>query len=40
MGSADHDAALATVRATSEPIHDIGTAVYLSPDVFGWAAQW
>ena len=40
MGSADHDAALATVRATSEPIHDIGTAVYLSPDVFGWAAEW
>ena len=40
MGNADHDAALATVRATSEPIHDIGTAIYLSPDVFGWAAEW
>ena len=22
------------------PIHDIGTAIYLSPDVFGWAAEW
>ena len=40
MGNADHDAALATVRATSGPIHDIGTAIYLSPDVFGWAAEW
>ncbi len=40
MGTADHDAAVATVRATSEPIHDIGTAIYLSPDVFGWAAKW
>jgi Helix-turn-helix family len=40
MGNTDHDAALATVRATSEPIHDIGTAIYLSPDVFGWAAEW
>jgi hypothetical protein len=40
MGTADHDAALATVRATSVQIHDIGTAVYLSSDVFGWAAEW
>jgi hypothetical protein len=40
MGTADHDAALAAVRSTSVPIHDIGTAVYLSPDVFGWAAEW
>jgi hypothetical protein len=40
MGNDDHDAALATVRATSGPIHDIGTAIYLSPDVFGWAAEW
>ena len=40
MGNDDHDTALATVRATSEPIHDIGTAIYLSPDVFGWAAEW
>jgi hypothetical protein len=40
MSTADHDAALAVVRSTSEPIHDIGTAIYLSPDVFGWAAEW
>jgi hypothetical protein len=38
--STDHDAALATVQATSVPIHDIGTAIYLSPDVMGWAAEW
>ena len=36
----DQDAALAVVQATSVPIHDIGTAIYLSPDVFGWAAEW
>jgi hypothetical protein len=36
----DHDAALDLVRATSVPIHDIGTAIYLSPDVFAWAAEW
>jgi len=35
-----HDAALALVRSTSTPIHDIGTAIYLSPDVMGWAAEW
>ncbi len=29
-----------SVQATSVPIHDIGTAIYLSPDVFGWAAEW
>jgi hypothetical protein len=40
MGSTDEDAALAAVRATSVPIHDIGTAIYLSPDVMGWAAEW
>ena len=40
MSSTDHDAALEVVRSTSEPIHDIGTAIYLSPDVFGWAAEW
>ncbi len=40
MGAADQDAALAAVRATSEPIHDIGTAIYLSPDVMGMAAAW
>jgi hypothetical protein len=34
------DGALAVVKATSEPIHDIGTAIYLSPDVFGWAGEW
>ena len=33
-------AALGVIRATSVPIHDIGTAIYLSPDVFGWAAEW
>ncbi len=40
MGSTDEDAALAAVRATSVPVHDIGTAIYLSPDVMGWAAEW
>ena len=40
MGASDQDAALAVVTATSVPIHDIGTAIYLSPDVFGWAAEW
>ena len=28
------------MTATSVPIHDIGTAVYLSPDIAGWAAEW
>jgi hypothetical protein len=36
----DLDGALATVRTTSTPIHDMGTAIYLSRDVFGWAAEW
>jgi hypothetical protein len=40
LSTTDHDAALEVVRATSEPIHDIGTSIYLSPDVFGWAAGW
>jgi hypothetical protein len=40
MGTTDEDAALALVQATSVPIHDIGTAAYLSPDVAGWAAEW
>lgn len=40
MSSADQQAALDVVRSTSVPIHDIGTAIYLSPDVFGWAAEW
>jgi len=34
------DAALAVVKVTSVPIHDIGTAAYLSPDVATWAAEW
>jgi hypothetical protein len=40
METAENDAALQVVRATSEPIHSIGTAIYLSPDLFGWAAEW
>jgi hypothetical protein len=40
VDTADPDAALAVVRSTSAPIHDIGSAIYLSPDVFGWAAEW
>jgi len=39
LSTIDH-AALEVVRTTSEPIHDIGTSIYLSPDVFGWAAEW
>jgi hypothetical protein len=34
------EAALDVVQRTSVPIHDVGTAIYLSPDVFGWAAEW
>jgi hypothetical protein len=40
MSTTDHEAALAVIRSTSVPIHDIGTAIYLSPDVFGWAGEW
>jgi hypothetical protein len=40
MHATDHDAALAVIQSTSGPIHDIGTAIYLSPDVFGWAGEW
>jgi hypothetical protein len=40
METTDQNEALAVIRATSAPIHDIGTAIYLSPDVFGWAAEW
>jgi hypothetical protein len=40
MSTADYDAALAAVQSTSVPIHDIGSAIYLSPDIFGWAAEW
>ncbi len=40
MEDTSHDSALAVVKSTSVPIHDIGTAIYLSPDVFGWAGEW
>jgi hypothetical protein len=40
MSSNEHEAALALVRSTSTPIHDLGTAIYLSPDVMGWAGEW
>ena len=40
MSTTEDKAALAAVQATSVPIHDIGTAIYLSPDVFGWAGEW
>jgi hypothetical protein len=40
VGPIDEKAALAAVQATSVPIHDIGTAIYLSPDVFEWAREW
>jgi hypothetical protein len=40
MATTDQMAALAAVQSTSLPIHDIGTAIYLSPDVLGWAGEW
>jgi hypothetical protein len=40
LGTDERDGALTVVKSTSVPIHDIGTAIYLSPDVFGWAAEW
>lgn len=40
MGASKNAAALAAVRATSVPVHDIGTAIYLSPDVMARAAEW
>lgn len=40
MGTSNDGAALAAVQSTSVPIHDIGTAIYLSSDVFGWAGEW
>lgn len=40
MGTTDQGAALDVVKATSVPIHDIGTAAYLSPDIAAWAAEW
>ena len=40
MGTNEVDAALDVVKATSGPVHDIGTSAYLSPDIAGWAAEW
>jgi hypothetical protein len=40
MDTTGQKEALAVIQSTSAPIHDIGTAIYLSPDVFGWAAEW
>ena len=40
MGMNEQDAALDVVKATSVPVHDIGTSMYLSPDIAGWAAEW
>jgi hypothetical protein len=40
MATADQNGALEVIQATSAPIHDIGSAIYLSPDLFGWAAEW
>lgn len=40
MATPEQDAALAVVRSTSVPIHDVGTAIYLSPDVMALAAEW
>lgn len=39
MGT-DNEAALALVKATSTPVHDIGTAIYLSPETMALAAEW
>ena len=39
MGSGEQDGALEVVKATSDPIHDIGGAIYLSQEVFAWAAE-
>jgi hypothetical protein len=40
MDTTGQKEALAVIQSTSVPIHDIGTAIYLSPDLFGWAAEW
>src|SRR5580704_7858713 len=40
MDATHADAATAVVRATYDPIHDMGTAIYMSPDLLGWAAEW
>jgi len=39
MGSGEQDGAPEVVKATSDPIHDIGGAIYLSQEVFAWAAE-
>ena len=39
MGT-DDTTALELVQATSTPIHDIGSAIYLSPETFALAAEW
>jgi hypothetical protein len=39
MGAREQDAALTVVKATAVPIHDIGTSIYLSPDIAAWAAE-
>jgi hypothetical protein len=36
----DDHSALTMVRATAEPIHSIGSTIYLSPETFGRAAGW
>ncbi len=36
----DDQATLALVKTTSKPIHDIGTAIYLSPETFALGAEW
>ena len=36
----DDLSALDMVRSTSDPIHEIGTAIYLSPETFARAAEW
>lgn len=33
-------AALDAIRSTSVPIHDMGSAMYLSPDVHDWGREW
>lgn len=40
MDATNAGAATAVVRATYDPIHDMGTAIYMSPDLLGWAAEW
>src|SRR5271155_607345 len=40
MSNTEGDSALDLVKSTSVAIHDIGTSIYLSPDVFGWAGEW